>query len=589
MINFADLGLTDALVARTAALGFEEPTEIQQQAIPPLLLGHDVVGVAQTGTGKTAAFGLPLLTKIDPAMPVVQGLVLAPTRELAIQVAEAIEELAGKSVKVLPVYGGAPYGPQLGGLREGAQVVVGTPGRVIDMLSRGALDLSSLTYLVLDEADEMLRMGFAEDVDEILSKANPERQTALFSATMPRAIRTVAREHMVEPVEVTISPVTDETSTITQEYAIVPFRHKVGALYRVLATTEADAAIVFVRTRKDAEEVGAELISRGVNAATISGDVQQKERERIVERLRSGSLNVLVATDVAARGLDVDRVGLVVNFDVPREVDAYVHRIGRTGRARREGRALTFFTPKENSRLRNIERVTKTRLAEVRIPSPKDVSEIRAKKVLDNVLERIERGRLEGYRAQLTDLVDTSDADPLAIAAALLASAVGDEGPRARDEEFAAQFDERGLSSRERGRDERGPRMARGSGPEHGYTSYRVEVGHKHGARPGGIVGAIANEGGIRGSDLGRIKIFDTFTLVDIQTELDQDQMRRLRSAELGGNPLRISVDTGPRGAGEGGGRRPERKFSGKRDFRSDSPRAGDRRPRQFGRPKKRA
>lgn len=588
MTNFADLGLTDALVERTAALGYEEPTEIQLQAIPPLLEGRDVVGVAQTGTGKTAAFGLPLLTKIDRDFAGVQGLILAPTRELAIQVADAIEEMADRSIRVLPIYGGAAYGPQLGGLRDGAHIVVGTPGRVIDMLSRGALDLSALRYLVLDEADEMLRMGFAEDVDEILSSANTERQTALFSATMPHAIRSVARNHMVEPVEVTVSPVSSTTATITQEYAVVPFRHKVGALSRVLATTEAEAAIVFVRTRKDAEEVGAELVARGVNAATISGDVQQKERERIVDRLRSGTLNVLVATDVAARGLDVDRVGLVVNFDVPREVDAYIHRIGRTGRAGRQGRALTFFTPKENNRLRNIEKVTGSRLSPAQIPTPKDVSETRARRVLAGVAQRIERGRLEVYLDQLGELAETSELEPVQIAAALLATAVGDDGPQPREEEFEASFDDRRSRDRDRGpRPERGPRS---SGPESGYTSYRVEVGYKHGVRPGGIVGAIANEGGIPGSDLGRIKIFDSFALVDIATELDHDQLHRLRRAEVGGNPLRISLDTGPkRGGFDKRSRRPDRDFGPRRGPRNDAVRGGDRRPRQFGRPKKRA
>lgn len=599
MITFADLGLPDALVERTRALGFEEPTEIQQQAIPPLLLGHDVVGVAQTGTGKTAAFGLPLLTKIDPDSPTVQSLVLAPTRELAIQVAEAIEEFAEEKIRTLAIYGGAPYGPQLGGLRDGAHIVVGTPGRVIDMLSRGALNLHDLAYLVLDEADEMLRMGFADDVEEILSEANPDRQTALFSATMPHAIRAVAREHMVDPVELTVSPESSTIDTITQEYAIVPFRHKVGALYRVLATTDSPGSIVFVRTRKDAEEVGAELIARGLNAATISGDVQQKERERIVDRLRAGTLDVLVATDVAARGLDVDRIGLVVNFDVPREVDAYVHRIGRTGRAGREGRALTFFTPKENNRLRNIERVTNSRLQEVEIPSPRDVSLHRANKVLDGVKERIERGRLESYKEQLGTFALESAIDSDDLAAALLAIAVGDEGPRARDDEFSAEFDRRGRDRDDRRDNDfrRGfggrERRDRVSGPQAGFTSYRVEVGHRHGARPGGIVGAIANEGGISGSELGRIKIFDNFALVDIATELTSEQLDRLRNTEVGGNPLRISVDTGPqRGGGDDRPRRGYRRdFGGSRGGRRgfEGPRGSDRRPRQFGRPKKRS
>ncbi|WP_228760162.1 DEAD/DEAH box helicase [Pseudactinotalea sp. HY158] len=571
MTTFADLGLSTAALDRVASLGFTTPTDIQIQAIPVLLAGSDVVGVAQTGTGKTAAFGLPLLARVDADLRQVQALVLTPTRELAMQVADAVAELGDRAIEVLPVYGGSPFGPQLRGLAGGAQVVVGTPGRVIDMIERGALDLSTVRYVVLDEADEMLRMGFAEDVDQILAGAARDRQTALFSATMPATIRRVARTHMHDPVEVTTSPVTSATRTITQQYAVVPFRHKVGALGRILETTEAEAAIIFVRTRKDADEVGAQLSAQGINAASISGDVAQRDRERIVERLRSGRLDVLVATDVAARGLDVERIGLVVNYDVPREVEAYVHRIGRTGRAGRAGTAFTFFTPKEAHRLRQIEKVTGSKLVETAVPSPAQVSAHKARAVLAAVPERIGSGRLESYREQLTTLVAESSLDLLDVAAALVAAGVGDSGPRRiehdRRESRAGEterfdrtdrFDRSPASSASSGREDRG-RFDRQSRPDRsdrpdrrdrgtrfaGSTVYRVSVGRNHGVRPEGIVGAVTGEAGLRGSDLGKITINSTFSLVEISADLDSDQLHRLDRAMVAGKPLRLRADTG--------------------------------------------
>ncbi|UFU04756.1 DEAD/DEAH box helicase [Ruania halotolerans] len=578
--SFDDLGLPKASLAAIAALGFTTPTDIQSAAIPALLEGRDLVGVAQTGTGKTAAFALPMLARVDAGQARVQGLVLTPTRELAIQVADAITTFAsGSGANVLAIYGGAPYGPQLRGLSRGAQIVVGTPGRVIDMLEKGALDLSAVRSLVLDEADEMLRMGFAEDVDRILSSAAEDRQTALFSATMPPAIRSVARRHMNNPVEVATSRQSSTTDTITQTYAVVPFRHKVGALARVLATTDAEAAVVFVRTRQAAEEVGAALQERGVSAATISGDVAQKERERIVERLRSGSVQVLVATDVAARGLDVDKIGLVVNFDVPREAEAYVHRIGRTGRAGRSGQALTFFTPKERSRLTAIERLTRTSLTEATIPTPAQVSAHRAQGVLNSLSERISAGRLDMYREHLANHLGP-DGDPMETAAALLALAVGDSGPRSADELHEApapqdRFDrESGPSQGARGgAGSRGRRTPNG-------TVYRVAVGHSHGARPQDIVGAITGEGGLRGSDLGKIDIFSRFSLVEIGAELSSDANRKLSVARVAGQPLRIRPDTGPtshRGADRPSSARPRRdtRFGSKDGARRDKPRAG--------------
>ena len=574
--GFDALDLPEALRSAVDALGFTSPSPIQEQAIPSLLEGRDVIGVAQTGTGKTAAFGLPLLAAVDPSVREVQGLVLAPTRELAMQVAEAISSFAASvgGLDVIAVYGGSPYGPQERALSRGAQVVVGTPGRVMDHMRRATLKLDMVRFAVLDEADEMLRMGFAEDVEEILSHSPAARQLALFSATMPPAIRRVATEHMKDPVRVSVSPQSSTVSSVKQSYAVVPFRHRTGALARVLATTEAEAAIVFVRTRAAAEEVGAALIERGLIAASISGDVAQKDRERIVGRLREGSLQVLVATDVAARGLDVDRIGLVVNFDVPREPEGYVHRIGRTGRAGRSGEAITFIGPHERRALKNIERATKQTLAEADIPSPRDVSKHRLAALLTQVPERIERGRLELYRELIGEFVAENNIDPLELAAVLGAMTVGDEGPGAatEDEEFTGAQ----LRGDDRERGDRGPREA--TPTERGYTSYKVGVGHSHGARPPGIVGAMTGEGGLHGKDIGKIQIFPHFSLVQIRGSLSPEQMDRISRAKLGGRELRIGPDRGPRG-GKGPRRDGERPFR-----RDDRPRRDDRGGRPEGR-----
>ncbi|GAA4286031.1 DEAD/DEAH box helicase [Georgenia daeguensis] len=566
--TFADLGLPADLLAAVEDLGFTTPTDIQAEAIPVLLSGRDVVGIAQTGTGKTAAFGLPLLEAVDPAERSVQALVLTPTRELAMQVADAVASFAHRTrnLTVLPVYGGSSYVPQLRALKDGAQVVVGTPGRVMDLIERGSLKLGGVRFLVLDEADEMLRMGFAEDVEQIASHVPAERRTALFSATMPAAIKRVAATHLTDPVRVAVTRPASTVATVRQTYAVVPFKHKTGALARVLATTEADAAIVFVRTKGTVEDVTIELSARGISAAGLSGDVAQKEREKLVERLRSGGLDVLVATDVAARGLDVERIGLVVNFDVPRENDAYVHRIGRTGRAGRTGTALTFLTPRERGRLHQIEKATGSSLEEVAIPTPADVSAHKAKQLFTQVTARQEAGRLDMYREAINAHLEETGGDLLELAATLVALAVGDDGPRHRDTEdgehrprvrreeqvdedgafVAAHFDE-GFAPRDsRGSAERGGRRPRVAG-----TRYRVEVGHKDGVQPGAIVGAITGEGGLRGSDLGKIDIFPSFSLVEISGEMTPETTRRIGAARVAGRPLRIRPDEGPRGAGD--------------------------------------
>ncbi|ACV08963.1 DEAD/DEAH box helicase [Jonesia denitrificans] len=574
-LTFADLNLPNQIQRAVDDLGFTVPSKIQQQAIPVLFEGRDITGIAQTGTGKTAAFGIPLLASIDTSVRQVQALVLAPTRELAIQVSEAIESFARHmpGLETLAVYGGSPYPPQIRALKTGVHVVVGTPGRVIDHIERGTLDLSQVRFLVLDEADEMLRMGFADDVEKVFSETPADRQVALFSATMPPAIRRVAQRHLTNPVEIAVARQSTTVTAIDQEYAVVPFRHKTGSLYRVLATSDVEAAIVFCRTRGAAEEVGAALIERGVSAATISGDVPQKDREKIVERLRNGQLDVLVATDVAARGLDVDRIGLVVNFDIPGEPEAYVHRIGRTGRAGRQGRALSFITPAERGKLRSIERTIRTELKEIPIPSPADVSEHKMRTMLTNLSTRIEAGRLSMYEQLIDSYLADSEHSATTVAAALAALAVGDSGPRARadQEEYERQVaDEassrRQASSRTRGDDrgrsdrparERSGRPARSRDGE--GTTYRIAVGYNDGAQPRGIVGALTNEGGLRGSDVGRINMFATFSLVDISADLDEPTMARIAKARLGSKSLRIRLDDGgPRGGSPRRGGRDE-------------------------------
>ena len=602
-ITFADLGLPGDLLKAVTDMGFVTPTAIQKEAIPVLLAGRDVVGVAQTGTGKTAAFGLPLLDAVDSRDSVVQALVLAPTRELALQSAEAITDMAARSrgLDVVAVYGGAPYGPQIGALKGGAQVVVGTPGRVIDLIDKGALQLDDVRYFVLDEADEMLRMGFAEDVETIAQSLPTDRRTALFSATMPPAIQAVARQHLHEPVQVEVSRPASTVATVHQTYAVVPFRHKIGAVSRVLAVTDAEAAIVFVRTKSTAEDVAIELASRGIQAAAISGDVPQRERERLVERLRAGTLDVLVATDVAARGLDVDRIGLVVNFDVPREAEAYVHRIGRTGRAGRHGEAVTFLTPKEKGKLRQIERLTGSRLEEITLPSPADVSEHRARKLLSKAAARHERGRLDMYLPLVADSARELDIDVEELAATLLALAVGDEGPRRREERggerarreenldsegtFLSASFEGGREKNRRGERGEGRRSATRSGRrehEGPGTVYRVEVGHRDRVLPGAIVGALANEGGIEGSDIGKIDILQSFSLVTIYADLSPEQLSVMGRATFAGRELRIRPDEGP-GHGwsgpNGAERRPKRRDW---DDRKDRGERGERPERGF-------
>jgi len=552
-VSFADLGLPKAILEVVKSLGYEAPSPIQAATIPALLKGRDLLGQAQTGTGKTAAFALPVLSQLEPSKARPCALVLTPTRELAIQVAEAFQRYAGGLPKfhVLPIYGGQAYGPQLAGLRRGADVVVGTPGRVIDHLNKGTLNLSQLSTLVLDEADEMLRMGFIDDVEAVLAKMPEDCQIALFSATMPSAIRRIADRYLKNPEHVTIKASTTTAATIHQRYWLVSGLHKLDALTRILEVEEFDGMIVFARTRVATEELAQRLNARGFSAAALNGDVPQQQREQYVERLKSGEIDILVATDVAARGLDVERISHVVNYDIPYDTEAYVHRIGRTGRAGRSGKAILFVAPRERGMLRAIERATRQPIEEMGVPSVADVNQERVRRFRAAVKHALENEDLSMYREVAKACHEDTDADMLDIAAALARLA------RGGDELFLSEPEPRPHRERpQRERADRGERRPRERGPkpqsqsDEGLRPYRIEVGNVHGVRTGNIVGAIANESGIDASRIGRIRIRDQFTLVDLPADLPEATLGVLKRVRVAGQAMDIRPDSGP-----GGGR----------------------------------
>ncbi|HET9484563.1 MAG TPA: DEAD/DEAH box helicase, partial [Xanthomonadales bacterium] len=429
LTRFDTLGLGENIMRAIAAVGYESPSPIQSATIPPMLEGRDVLGQAQTGTGKTAAFALPILSQLDPAASKPQALVLAPTRELAIQVAEAFQRYASHmpGFHVLPIYGGQAYGAQLGGLKRGVHVVVGTPGRIIDHLERGSLDLSVLRWLVLDEADEMLRMGFIDDVESILKKTPATRQTALFSATMPSAIKRIADRYLRNPAEITIASKTKTATNVKQRYWLVSGLHKLDALTRILEAEPFEAMIVFARTKQATEELAERLGARGFSAAAINGDIEQKLRERTIGRLRDGQLDILVATDVAARGLDVERVSHVLNYDIPYDPESYVHRIGRTGRAGRSGEAILFVTPRERNMLKVIERTTRQPITPMTLPSVEAVNDRRIVKFMQKITAVREAGGLEGFDRLVESYERDHDVPPREIAAALAKIAHGNK------------------------------------------------------------------------------------------------------------------------------------------------------------------
>ena len=564
--GFAALALAPAVQRVLADIGYETPSPIQAAAIPPMLEGRDVLGQAQTGTGKTAAFALPILSRLDAKAGKPQTLVLAPTRELAIQVAEAFQSYAAHidGFRVLPIYGGTGYGPQLHGLRRGVHVVVGTPGRIIDHLNKGTLDLSALRFVVLDEADEMLRMGFAEAVDTILSAAPSTRQTALFSATMPGPIRRIAQQHLNDPVEVSIAAKTATATRIHQRYWPVSGLHKLDALTRILEAEPFDAMIVFARTKQSTETLAEKLEARGFTAAAIHGDIAQPQRERLIRQLRDGQLDILVATDVAARGLDVERISHVLNYDIPYDTESYVHRIGRTGRAGREGKAILFVTPRERGMLRAIERATRQPLEAMQLPTVAVVNDRRIERFMQRIGETLAAGDDLGVFRQLIERYEREhDTPAIDIAAALARMAHGgkplllqgrDPAPPSR-ERAAPRDRERPAREHKPCPDKHGARPERPHQGEAGKDTYRLDVGRVHHVKPGNIIGAIANEAGIDSQYIGRLTIRDDHSLIDLPEGMPPELLQHLKKVRVAGRPLHMRRDDGtsPRDAGRPG------------------------------------
>ncbi|HEY8589258.1 MAG TPA: DEAD/DEAH box helicase [Naasia sp.] len=575
-LAFAELGLSPAVLKALKDVGYETPSAIQAATIPVLLEGRDVVGLAQTGTGKTAAFALPILSRLDVSQATPQALVLAPTRELALQVCEAFESYAAhlRNVRVLPVYGGQGYGVQLSALRRGVHVVVGTPGRIMDHLEKGTLDLSELKYLVLDEADEMLRMGFAEDVETILADTPDTKQVALFSATMPAQIRRISQKYLHDPREITVKTTTTTSANTTQRYLVVSYPQKVDALTRILEVENFEATIVFVRTKNETEALAEKLRARGYSAAAISGDVVQAQRERTVNQLKSGKLDILVATDVAARGLDVDRITHVVNYDLPIDTESYVHRIGRTGRAGRSGDAISFVTPRERRMLTAIEKATRQPLTQMQLPSVDDVNATRLSRFDDQITAALEQtARIARFRDIIGHYVEHHDVPEADVAAALAVVAQGetplllspeDERPQRFDrDDRSAGRDGRGFSGRDSGdgRDG-GERPERRPRPAGSRATYRIEVGRRHKVEPRQIVGALANEGGLSREDFGGIDIRPDFSLVELPADLSDEVLDKLSGTRISGKLIQLRPDRGPRrSSGDGPARKPPRKY----------------------------
>ncbi|MFC5789444.1 DEAD/DEAH box helicase [Agromyces tardus] len=550
--TFSDLGLDGAVLKALDDVGYETPSAIQAATIPPLLAGRDVVGLAQTGTGKTAAFALPILARLDVSQKTPQALVLAPTRELALQVCEAFERYAAhlRGVHILPVYGGQGYGVQLSALRRGVHIVVGTPGRIMDHLDKGTLDLSELKYLVLDEADEMLKMGFAEDVETILADTPEDKQVALFSATMPSTIRRISKQYLRDPEEITVKNKTTTSVNTTQRYLMVSFQQKVDALTRILEVENFEGMIIFVRTKNVTEELAEKLRARGYSAAAINGDIAQVQRERTVNQLKSGKLDILVATDVAARGLDVDRISHVVNFDIPTDTESYVHRIGRTGRAGRSGDAISFVTPRERYLLGQIEKATRQPLTQMHLPTVEDVNVTRLARFDDRITEALSQTeRIDGFRDIIAHYVRHNDVPEADVAAALAVVAQG-ESPLLLEPE--PERPRRDREREERDGRERGDRRERGERPERRprpgtqpMASYRIAVGKRHRVEPRQIVGALANEGGLQRDDFGAIQIRPEFSLIELPADLPDEVFDKLAGTRISGRLIELRRDTG--------------------------------------------
>jgi ATP-dependent RNA helicase DeaD len=600
-MSFRDLALSEPVLRALIDVGYESPSPIQAATIPVLLSGADMLGQAQTGTGKTAAFALPALTRIDLSKHEPQVLVLVPTRELALQVAEAFLKYAAhlKGFHVLPIYGGQSYQPQLNALRRGVHVVVGTPGRVIDHMNRGTLKLTGLTLLVLDEADEMLRMGFVDAVESILEQTPPQRQVALFSATLPAPIRRIASKHLRSPIEVTIKSKTSTATNIRQRYWIVSGMHKLDALTRILEAETFDGMLIFTRTKQATVELAEKLEARGFAAAPLNGDIPQPQRERTVARLKAGQIDIVVATDVAARGLDVERIGHVVNYDVPYDTESYVHRIGRTGRAGRKGEAILFIAPRERNMLRAIERATRQAIEPMNLPTVDAVNALRIAKFKQRVAETVANGDVAVFRPVLEQLEAETGVPLIDIAAALASMSQGTtplllaskaersaeayapsagagghgrnehEGPRSHD--VARAFEKPAPVEKSRmpesfegaKADSSTPRKPRAKSAAGLMETFRIEVGSVHGIKPGNIVGAIANEAGIEGVHIGRVDIREDHSFVDLPEGMPKQIFKDLQKVRVVGRELRISrvSEKPPKPPRDPAGRHTERKM----------------------------
>ncbi|AVP93909.1 ATP-dependent RNA helicase [Aeromonas media] len=615
---FSELGLAAPVLKALQDVGYERPSPIQAAAIPHLMAGHDLLGQAQTGTGKTAAFALPLLSRLEAGNRNTQILVLAPTRELALQVAEACQRYAKHmpDFHVLPIYGGSSYETQTRALRRGAQVVVGTPGRVMDLIRRKNLDLSGLKALVLDEADEMLRMGFIDDVDWIMEQCPATRQVALFSATMPDQIRRVAQKHLKQPKEIKIITKTSTAPTIRQRYWQVTGLHKLDAMTRLLEVEPYEAVLVFVRTKNAAEELAGKLAARGHACEALHGDIPQKLRERTVDKLRQGQLDILIATDVVARGLDVERITHVVNYDIPYDTESYVHRIGRTGRAGRKGEAILFVAPRERRMLRAIEHATRQAIEPMKMPSTEDINQHRMTKFKERIRETMMGEELEIYVNLVNELIEEDSADPLELAAALAKLVQGDQ-PLLLDDSITEpasdragrEFERRDFGDRApRDFGDRGDRPARRmpsleprplkDNPDVEMERYRVDVGAHHGVKPGQIVGAIANEANIESRFIGNIDIADDFSTVDLPKGMTADVLEVIKKARVCQRPLQITrytevpagSNTAPRPPRSDRPFNKDRRPSGDRPFNKSGERreGGFNKDRKFGGNKRR-
>jgi ATP-dependent RNA helicase DeaD len=558
-VPFADLGLSEAVLRAVKTSGYESASPIQAATIPALLEGADILGQAQTGTGKTAAFALPILSMLDMKKRTVQALVLVPTRELAIQVSEAFQKYAAgiNGFHVLPIYGGQSYVPQLNALKRGPQVIVGTPGRIIDHLERGTLKVDTIRTVVLDEADEMLAMGFSDAMDAILSQTPAEKQVALFSATMAPNIRRIAQRHLKNPREVVIKGKTGTAANIKQSYWMVSGLHKLDALTRIVEVADFDAMLVFVRTKQSTVELAEKLQARGFSAVALNGDIQQSMREKTVAQLKAGKFDILVATDVAARGLDVERITHVVNFDVPYDTESYVHRIGRTGRAGRSGEAILFIAPRERNLLRLIERATRQTIEPLSLPSVDDVNSRRLAKFKARIGEAMSGNNNEFYRKAVQEVALETGADLLSVAAAIASMVEGNAPVQSSWRENAGDIpperpERPERAERAKRREEEAPDLP--PVPEGGYSfeddgqqiTYRLAVGNRHGAQPGSIVGAIANEAKLHGSQINGVDIRADYTLVRLPANLPAPVLARLSKVRIRGQELALQASNLP-------------------------------------------